>query len=89
MVWPGKHYICEGDDRWNSSNEFAKAGLRYLESLRLRSARLIMSVLKVNNIGNSVGVILPDEILDIELAKGSITERALGEWIRSRMVEEN
>ena len=48
-----------------------------------------MSVLKVNNIGNSVGVILPDEILDIELAEGSITERALGEWIRSRMVEEN
>ena len=48
-----------------------------------------MSVLKVNNIGNSVGVILPDEILDIELAKGSITERELGEWIRSRMVEEN
>ena len=48
-----------------------------------------MSVLKVNNIGNSVGVILPDEILDIELAEGSITEAELGEWIRSRMVEEN
>ena len=39
--------------------------------------RVVMSVLKVTNIGNSVGVILPDEILERLRVKGGDTLYAI------------